>query len=515
MGSHCSETMASSLNLKTMKNLLCFIFILLIQQGFAQKSFYTELPTQEDCEFRVDKLIELKNNDFVGLCNSRACSDFADNLPSYLFKLDKNGKLLTGLNLPQNKDSSEVILELLEIPNNQLLALGKTFDFKNDKTALSFYILDYQLKIIKKKNFFDPSIVNYTVLKGYFDNNQIYFSAGIKDPSNLEGSYIGLSTLSLDIFFFSKNVKSSTSFAQNSTGVAKLKDKNNKNHFFLGEINSYREYDDSLKMIKKYSVVIEDVLLADFVGYQDKFISIAQSNIPINPGKPNSPYRREVGVRLLDKNFKTLKYAYLGKGFDNVAQKDTYDVPSIRAISWKDPNKLFVSGSPIPEFNIGPIAELKASVFVSKLDSNLNVKWTKHFWNDGRNFAFGVLATNDGGVVVYGNRDTLHTGYSNGFVMKLNENGFLTSEKETIVDNYEVIVAPNPFESNFTIAINNQNEINDFDFILYNTIGQIMYQSKLKSGLNQISLEGFPSGAMFYQIKQDHKNLKTGKLIKL
>ena len=83
---------------------------------------------------------------------------------------------------------------------------------------------------------------------------------------------------------------------------------------------------------------------------------------------------------------------------------------------------------------------------------------------------------------------------------------------ESAIKSTELIVAPNPFQSQIFIHLNDPPQ--GSEFILFNTIGQEILRKRLADGKNTIETEGIPQGLYLYSIERQNKPIKKGKLVK-
>lgn len=167
-----------------------------------------------------------------------------------------------------------------------------------------------------------------------------------------------------------------------------------------------------------------------------------QKNIKDFRKTPNAPISNDLTVKKLSKDWKVLKHRTLGKP---LGISDTFDTAGYKGMDWKDPNKIYVSWTTFKDI-IFFSEQQDTWIGVAQLDSNLVPRWTRYFFGNDFHFLWGTIATSDNGVLLYGREKKLDSLYTNGFVLKLSEQGLLADESP-IVDNIHVTVGPNPFQS--------------------------------------------------------------------
>jgi hypothetical protein len=497
-----------------MKKLLLFPLVLFPFLLFAQASFYKEFTNSETCKYEIDKVLELKNGNLLLVANKTYCQDAASSTTNFI-TLDAKGKELAQTKFERDSKFIDIILDIIPLGNGYF-AIGKTYDKKELTIKMVFYKLDANLKIIDSKvvqpdkNF---EYVEFYDVKLYLDGNYTYFSTtyqyGLQafSPAIAVAGRINIDFSNLIINTFAAETKGAEKGGLDITKRLGAKG------FLVDNYTSILTLDEDLNLEKEQDAEFEDFDQRREI-YKNKYMTIAQHTLDEKPNDPNSPLKFDIGIKILDAKLKLEKIALIGKSIAQGALRDTYDLPGKRGLNWKDPNKIYVSGLTYREFKFGSNLVNDAWINISRLDSNLAVKWTKYFWAEGFNETSGVLATDDG-VLVYGSRDSLKTGISNAFVMKLSENGLLKDEDLDDFSNTNIKIGPNPFKSYCTFAIDAMGENKTMELEIFNVLGQKEYAQNISEGLNDVDLSNLPSGNYFYNIRIENKLAKYGKLTKL
>ena len=160
---------------------------------------------------------------------------------------------------------------------------------------------------------------------------------------------------------------------------------------------------------------------------------------------------------------------------------------------------------------------------VSKLDSDLNIKWEQSIIpNNGTEYIWlqGIEVIQNGSCLAYGRQgvDAFFNKNFDGFVMKFDENGDIiplgdiTDTKTT--DFYTIKMFPNPVVDQFIIELeNNQKQLN---FKLFDGQGKLVISNKtLSTGVNTLDMSSLRSGSYYYQISDDVQILKSDIVIKI
>lgn len=98
------------------------------------------------------------------------------------------------------------------------------------------------------------------------------------------------------------------------------------------------------------------------------------------------------------------------------------------------------------------------------------------------------------------------------FVPYACDTSIITSTREPEIADSEVVVFPNPVGDLLKVSINASP--NDFQFILYNALGQMVRLEWLKSGIHEVPVSNLPDGMYYWEVTTRSGNRNTGKLIK-
>ena len=497
-----------------MKKLLLSLLGLFPFLLFAQMSFYKEFTNSEECKYEIEKILELKNGNFLLMANRIFCQDATSGITNFII-LDAKGKELSQNKFERDNKYVDVILDIIPL-GNEYFAIGKTYDKKELTIQMVFYRLDANLKVIDSKLVQPDKNFEYVELydvKLYLDGNYAYFSTtyqyGLQAFSPAVGvaGRINTDFSNLIISSFPAETKGA------ETGGLDITKRLDGKGFLLDDYTRILTLDEDMNLEKEQYSEFEDFDQRREI-YKNKYITIAQHTLYLEPKNPNSPFKFDIGIKILDAKLKLEKQALIGKSIAKGALRDTYDLPGKRGLNWKDPNKIYVCGSTFKDFKFGSNLVNDAWINISRLDSNLTIKWTKYFWSEGFNLASGVLATDDG-VVVYGSRDSLKTGTSYAFVMKLTEDGLLKGEDIDNFSNTNIKIGPNPFRSYCTFAVDAIGENKTMKVEIFNVLGQKEHEQNISEGLNDVDLSNLPSGNYFYNIRIENQLYKYGKLTKL
>ena len=148
-----------------------------------------------------------------------------------------------------------------------------------------------------------------------------------------------------------------------------------------------------------------------------------------------------------------------------------------------------------------------------KINPDISPIWEYWYGGDAYYFLYTILATNDGGCIMVGNRYDYETQNQERdiYIVKVDSNGLITWTQEIPTDKPETTVYPNPG----TNVLNIKNDNNLLDFELINLNGQIVIRQIVNNNINTINTESLKPGMYFYKLNDNkNKTFETGKWIK-
>ncbi len=183
-----------------------------------------------------------------------------------------------------------------------------------------------------------------------------------------------------------------------------------------------------------------------------------------------------------------------------------------------DENNIYIGGNynfegfdPYPD-------TLTNKYYVVKTDSMGAVKWQRLIGDTAYFFMSNVIATQDGGCVLLGSRylgdgTQLHDIH----VLKLDKDGTLqTSGISALTKAAPLQIYPNPTASVFTIALPDENAIEDFTVNVYSVTGQLLKSVDIaNSNFTTIDIAEFTQGYYFVQLITESGKIFQGKIAKL
>jgi hypothetical protein len=466
----------------------------------AQTTFYSHFGTAE-CLNEVWDAVELSNGNVLVALNKGNCLNQDANTVCEIFSFDKLGKSTLVKKWKSVADENENIGGIHKLADNTFCVVTKIENNSNFECHLGFYHFDSKFALLNQKRVLLDSVENFIILKSYYDPkfDKIYFSFNNQE----ENAYLGSINTQFNNFKVKKLDK--IEYLLGTT----LSTEGDRYLFSIGGVNY--SIDTSFVNIKKLESSPSDYFNSEIKKFDSKrYITLSKEAFTYPP-KFGALESDNISCKMVDKDMNVLKYTSLGKprGIE-----DTLESVSYRGLSWKNPNKIYVTWSSVEDYDIGdPIENTNTWVALAQLDSNLNVKWTRFYFGERLNAALGLISTNDDGVLIYG-RQSFDGEYSDGFVMKVNENGFSTKNNE-IADNLQITISPNPCENYFDIAIGGEKSPEEYNLNIFDVLGQRIDYKKINFGINKINIENLIPATYFYTIKANEKIIKYGKVLKI
>lgn len=165
---------------------------------------------------------------------------------------------------------------------------------------------------------------------------------------------------------------------------------------------------------------------------------------------------------------------------------------------------------------VGPSFSLNQAPFIlTKLDTAYNIVWQKKYGGDAYNLMFGVLATSDGGCVMYGRRyDYNNIPKLDAYIIKVDGNGLVTSETAIPINQESITAFPNPSTGQLNFKKETPSVSSRFELTVFDISGKLVFQKKETDLSETLDLSHLSTGNYIYQIKEGEKIKAIGKWVK-
>jgi len=154
-----------------------------------------------------------------------------------------------------------------------------------------------------------------------------------------------------------------------------------------------------------------------------------------------------------------------------------------------------------------------SKVVLAKMDTSLNLFWTKTFEHPNRNIAmYHITSTNDGGALISGTTFNWVTKDDHsGYLIRIDSTGaILTTNDPLMRVEKDFIVYPNPAKNDLYFSA--QHESKPIDIQIFDALGTLVYQ-EINAQQTQLSLEGWSKGIYVYRVRCENR-VTSGKVVK-
>ncbi len=160
-----------------------------------------------------------------------------------------------------------------------------------------------------------------------------------------------------------------------------------------------------------------------------------------------------------------------------------------------------------------PFVETPNWICLNNMNYNLEYNWQKYYGGDARYELSNIKLAPDGGVFLVGQVYDWNTQYNERdiFVMKVDENGLITSVNGEEFQVADAIVFPNPGTD--ILYIQSGFEVKEFRMMDIN--GRMVLQQPIHSLTEGIEVNQLPAGTYLYQIIGRDGKMQHGKWVKM
>jgi hypothetical protein len=232
------------------------------------------------------------------------------------------------------------------------------------------------------------------------------------------------------------------------------------------------------------------------------------TGIKTAPLSPPPLFVDKNGIMKLDSS-----YAILDQSIFGSESEDTLCYPAYMTnLDSADIKNIYYGGTYNQDNNY-IFSEKKSWFLLTKLDTNLALKWEKYYGGDSYYGLWSVNATSDGGCLLSGTTFNYFTQNNERdiIIIKVDSNGVVTG-----TDNlpspliHDAIVFPNPGCDQLNIRTGLKNAIIEF----YDESGKFLLRKSLQQGLTTYKMSDFSLGMYYYKILQHDKLKESGKWIR-
>lgn len=490
----------------SMNKPIAFTLLFLIAicfQLFPQSSFEVTISNVKDQI--INSVVENYESGFVLVGRIH---HFETGLPGgYILKVDCNGSLLLE-SIIQPDDSTSYQFFNIHYFNNYYYVLGSKSIVNTDKWALWFLMLNSELEVASEKLLYLPTNKWISYMNSIIDSDSNIMITGYTthydtiSPYNNDPFYVKLSITgdSINSVFFS-----TSSHWDRPFDLIESKDSANYHIFY-----SYYDNTSSGQMVtinKNFELLNVLPIPKGVHNYYSPVFINDTSFLICGAGTPALSYVNHLNVVSITEAGQLVNYNHF---FINENMRDQ---PTMYQGVSKFGNNIYVGGTSNYDYTNPFFSSFNSWFHLIKINADLTPIWEYWYGDDAYYFLYSILATNDGGCIMVGNRYDYETQDQERdiYIVKVNNDGLIVWTQEIQTNRKLTKVFPNPGTSQLNI----KTELKEFNFELINLNGQSIIKQMFNSDFNTINTESLKMGMYFYRII-DNKNelIETGKWIK-
>jgi len=470
----------------------------------SQSSFWVTLKdsTYDD---QVYDAIELSNGQFI-IAAMRTVQP--NDYEAKIMKIDAQGKLMHEKILRYNGQSSKLV-SIIQLSENRFILSGTTYTSGNIEMSGNFWIctIDSSLNVVDEKmydlGYKSPS------LKMILDAQHNFLIYGTVRDKNAppymadEIMFIFKLTSAVD------SVSFHTYYGLIFVGEDLIEKSDHKGYYFLAysyyTINGSNAHILDLNASLNIKRTIDDSLMIADLGSM-KLVDSTHFMISAYELPANNSSTSKVDIRLYDTAFNLHSIREYGK-------PDTNNAPGlIKSIDFTNTSSIFIGGT--SNFSSAGFSQTDNWYMLNNIDTVINLNWQKFYGGDGYYTLYGILATRDGGCLMYGTLWDYHnnpdqTRYLR--LIKVSKDGLLSDENGKPGNKTrEVILYPNPGTDRIIVESALKNLMVSF----FDVTGICVVKKSIQSMVESMDVSELSTGIYFYRFTCGDKVVEHGKWIK-
>ena len=452
-----------------------------------------ELLVENDYDKLILDVVELPDGSFV-LCGTYLDSNQTGKFKGYLIKINEEGAITDSVYL---NEYAYCTLHNIHFYNNELYVIAALQENADTNFTLGLFRLNTDLEILDvKTNALHGSNKHIGFLNSIIDSDENLVMGGIINDYDDNDEYLGLEGFlykismsgdSLNSVFFNEYLhKIPYGIIENidSTGY----------HVFIKRYSNNSVCSKMLlnKGLEEVSVVN---LTSEIFALFDALHSATHA----------SPVRLSDGSIMLSGRYNTNETHFAFTVTDDNSIMATAFIENDNRIQWANTYGNSVNGNHIYSGYTSNVSltnffysQDTSHIHVLKFDEQLNTIWHKAIGGDAYYNLYRVLACNDGGCLLVGNRFDYASGQGNirdVYIAKLNQDGEFAWQKTFSISN-AISIYPNP--ATHTINFSLPENISISRYSVFNLQGELLLSRKAES--NSVTIDVLAPGAYIIQL---------------
>jgi hypothetical protein len=487
------------------------LFIFIHFSATSQSSFEVLYGSTDWSEYISDSKEDQFGNFYL---TGYKCVPPGNSYCGLIIKLNSNGKIINQIQFC-HPDSS-FFTNNIKIFNDSIFIFGSKKYNENNRYFIWSLLLDPELNVIKNSTYNTPTgTLNFGIQSVlYLKANFILLTNNVMQEDSLYRD--------IGFFVLDKNLDSTNSkvdarpFYQAAFDFIPSFHENGYKVFgfgiFPGAENSYGkllEFDstftfngaDSLpyRMNNQFSAKL----------FNDSTYLLAGKKGMVNPIK------YDVGIIKMSIIDQMLQNNHFGKG------GDTNNYTGVRnSVDFIFENNIYLGGTSNFISNQYPWQTDDSWIMLNNLDSNLDLNWQMYYGGDAFYHLRGLIATKDGGCLMYASRYDENTQFQeyDVYILKVDSAGLLTSTGEVPhIPVQQLAIVPNPARDIVSIRYPDIFGYDDKEIEVYNSQGLPVISLSATQDLTEtrVDVSALPAGLYFVVLKLEGKKVGTGKMVEL
>ena len=440
----------------------------------------------------VDKIKDIESNFYNG----------------YIIKIDSTGSLLQEEIISPNDNNSTMLFNI-HLLDNQRYILGSQMVVNSDTSKLWYLKLNSNLEIENEKFLAIPHGRWFSYMSSIIDSDSNIVITGYTtrtDETNNYNNDAFFYKLDLDGDSISSKFYTSSAPWHFSFDIIEKTDSSGYYAFVSHFMNS--SAGQKLILNKNFdSLSINPIPLGIYDYYSPVPLNDNEILLCGKKGSTNPSELYALNVISINEQSELIAYNSFKK------QSDMREHPSrFKGVS-KNTNNIYIGGTSNFDYYNPFWSTFNSWFHLVKINPDITPIWEYWYGGDAYYFLYSILATNDGGCLMVGNRYDYETQNQERdiFIVKVDSNGLITWTQQIPFAKQESMVYPNPG----TNLLNIKSTCNEMNFELININGQVVIRQMLDDNYSIINAESVKPGIYFYRLfDKKNKTVETGKWIK-
>ena len=489
--------------MKTYSILLIIPFFIFSNYILAQQTFEKIISEPEDQI--INHIIEDNDGNFimVGRIKNNETSLFN----GYLIKIDSTGDLIQGETISLDDTISSLFFNI-HFFNNCYYILG-SYKLVSVETSKLWYLkLNSNLEIEDEKFLNIPSGKWFSYMNSIIDSDTNFVITGYTTRHD------EIYTYNHDAFFYKMNINGDSLNSKFYTSYIPLyfsfdiieSPDSSKYYAFVTHFENTSGGQKLILNKNLDSLSIDSIPLGVYDYYSP--ISINENDILLcGKGSPDQSELYALNVISINDQTELINYNYFN------IEGGMRDHPAMYNGVSNNEENIYIGGTSNLDYYNPFYSTFDSWFHLVKINDDTSPIWEYWYGGDAYYFLYSILATNDGGCIMVGNRYDYETQNQERdiYIVKVNSDGLIVWTQEIPIDKQITTVYPNPGVNMLNIKTNNK----ELDFELINLNGQVVIRQMLLDNYKTVNTESLKSGMYFYRlIDIKNKTIEAGKWMK-